>query len=267
MAAKFEVMLLPSANRRSRRAMFAFCNSFSGSRCVRTESYTGQSDWLVVFGWGSGQNQQAMKKHMESGRNVLVMDMGYLKRGRQTVRFSVNALHPTDQLQFAPDGSRFERTGVELSNVHNQDGHSLVLQLTRKSRNAFGYSGNAWERNTVSRFLADRPYGRIVLRPKRGKAENVDGTFPSVLEFIADDLYGCSRVAVHHSNVAIDAAILGVPCYAEHGVGAGVYTDPLGTALSEAQRRKFLEQVAWFNWELDELKQMVQFAEHVAGQL
>jgi hypothetical protein len=262
MAAQFEVLILPTAKRRALRAMTAFCRTFRNHD--RTRQYYGNAEWLVVFGWGGTHNQEAMTLHREKGLPVLVLDIGYFGREQQSVRFSVNELHPNNQLHYAPDGSRFRG---EMTDDYSDDGHAVVLQLTGKSRRAFGYTGGKWEADTVDRLRGSGRYSRIVMRPKRGKAESFSGAVPSDGGTIGDDLRGSAGIFVHHSNCVIDAALHGIPCYAEHGVGANTYTDPLGTKLDYHERKKFLERVSWFSWGLDELTPMMQFAEAVRSRL
>lgn len=267
MAASFEVLKLEGQKRRAKRAMAAITTIHHPCEIVR--EYAGRGDWLVVFGWGGSRQQDAMTKHMKSGRNVLVLDIGYFDRERGTIRMSVNCLHPFDQLRLAPDdGSRFDRLKIPLRNDYNPDGHFVVLGLTEKSCRAYGYQDQQWEKGIVKmlreRFGNDR---KIVYRPKPKKPALLEGTVDGGTGSIEGWLRGAAGCFVHHSNVALDCAIAGVPCFAVDGIGKGFWPANMGEVISVPsieQRHKYLRQAAWFNWRSDEIGEMIRFAIEVA---
>lgn len=264
MADTYEILMPPCTKRRGKRALRRVALATNGAI---TERYYGGQKWLVVFGWGGEIQQAAVKKQLERGGLCLILDIGYFNRKADTVRFSVNDPHPDRQLFCAQGGERFKETGEKLTDEHDDSGHFVVLQLTPKSRAAFGYSGHQWESDCIHRAKQIAPQSRILLRPKRGRAENLPGTEDAGEGTIGQVLHGCRGVFVHHSNVAIDAALHGIPCYAQHGIGASFYNDPEFTHKTKEERRQFLDKVAWFNWKPDEFQQMIRFSKTVAEKI
>ena len=82
---------------------------------VMSGNYFGKSDWLVMFGWGGVEQQNAFKQHRKSGRPVLVLDYSFFTREKNRFRIAVNDYFPTNRLGHAQGGERFGRLGLELT--------------------------------------------------------------------------------------------------------------------------------------------------------
>jgi len=88
----------------------------------------------------------------------------------------------------------------------------------------------------------------IVFRPK--PARKADSGLPP----IELALQGCSKVVAHHSNVAIDGIIAGIP----HDVvdGAALALKP---TRDPVLRREFLDRLGAWNWRIEEAPQIWEF--------
>jgi hypothetical protein len=231
---------------------------------IITKKYTGDHHWLVVCGWGGGQQQEAFYKRRNTGRPVIVLDMSYLKQG-STFRMSVNAFHPNDQLQFAPnDGIRFDRLGIALHERYNPDGHVVLLSVSEKTCQPFGYRHGEWERSMLEQIRSH--YGsskRVVFRPKKPEEGTIAGCVDGRDGSIDRWLDGACLAVVHHSNVALDCAVHGVPCVAVDGIGKGFWPDRISEVLPTLEQRLgYLRRVAWFDYGA-EYGEMMRFARHI----
>src|ERR1700757_4340421 len=85
-----------------------------------------------------------------------------------------------------------------------------------------------WERKALARIRAEYPDAPIIYRPKREDGTSLPGTRcipgPTAIETV---LKGASLVVCRHSNVAIDAAIAGIPVVCEDGAAAALYDNDL----------------------------------------
>lgn len=234
--------------------------------CVTTNSYVGNSKWLVICGWGNLINQQAFQAHRSSNRPVLILDMDYLTRIKSRYRISVNQLHPWAQLRLANQEDRLSQHNIVLEDWHDPEGHILLLGIAPKSLRAYNYKIHEWENRQIQIIKTLFPNRTIVYRPKPTSPTTITGTIDGSHGDITKWLKGCAVALVHHSNVAIECAIYGIPCVAEDGVGRAVYSNKLSTVnptLTKKQRLEFLNQVAWFSWDESESTQMIAFASHI----
>lgn len=233
----------------------------AGDEVVETTQFQGKSDWLVLFGVGAAVNDQARKAQIARGGRVLHWDLGYFDRKKIIghVRMSIDSDHPQQWLdRTEPNPERWRATGVKLRSDSNPSGPILLIGLGRKSREYLGET--MWERSMHARLRVRFPGRRIIFRPKgrdplRLKCE-IDATTP-----IAELLRGASLVACRHSNVAVDAAIAGVPFEAENGAAMWLQQRD----FTPANRLEFLQRLSNWQWRATEAAQAWAFAKEVAS--
>lgn len=208
-----------------------------------------------------GRILKTYKAHPKA--KAVYVDLGYWSR-RLESRFdgyhklAINSRHPTDYFQtgrlragrLAPHGIRIEpwRTGGS---------HILVAGMSGKAALAEGFLPNQWEAETIMRLrkITDRP---IVYRPKPNwlEARPVGGTTMDAHTPLAAALRDAWAVVTHHSNVAVDAILAGVPAFVEAGVavpmGAGTL-DNLETPLRPEGREEWAERIAWTQFSVAEI--------------
>lgn len=261
--AHFEVLMSPVQKPWAKRAMKSIaenCNS------EITYEYKGESTWLVVCGWGGQFVQDAFTKHRAKNKPVIVLDMSYLSRDKFSYRISINYLHPYNQLHLADPQDRLSKHKIKIKEWYNPDGHILLLGISNKSCAAYGYQFQQWEKEQlkiIKSIYGDRP---IVYRPKPAHPAQLQGTIDGSKGEIQQWLKDCAVAIVHHSNVAIDCAVHGIPCVAVDGIGKNTYPDTLTVnmpILTIEQRLTFLHQVSWFTWDINESREMIRFAKRI----
>lgn len=231
----------------------------AGDQVVETTQLQGKSDWLVLFGVGAAVNDQARRAQISRGGRVLHWDLGYFDRKKVVghVRMSIDSDHPQQWLdRTEPNPERWAQRGMALREDANPSGPILLIGLGKKSRDYLG--ATMWEREAHARLRIKFPGRRIIFRPKgrdplRLKCE-ADATTP-----IADLLRGASLVVCRHSNVAVDAAIAGVPFEAENGAAMWLQQRD----FTPANRLEFLQRLSMWQWRATEAAQAWAFAKEV----
>jgi hypothetical protein len=209
-----------------------------------TGRYVGDHRWLMLWGVGRPAHAAAWRRHRGP---VAMWDLGYLARREGYYRVGVNHWHPTPAQIDATtnDPSRFERLEIALRNDSDPAGPIVLVGMGPKSH-AF-VKDSTWEARTHAALRDEFPGRRIVFRPKPGKpVPRLDCELST--GSIEDALRGASLVVCRHSNVAVDAAIAGVPARCEDGIARWLR----GRPFDETTRRDFLARVAWWQWKPEE---------------
>jgi len=237
----------------------------TGGRIVR--GYDGRADILALWGFGGHEQREAFKKHRASGRHVVCLDLGYWDRHAYGVRVTVDSWHPQESdLELTKE----PRPGYVVpgydENFYNPQGHIVLCGIGKKSRRLLGFNGMQWEHEQLRILREIYPERRIVYRPKPGNEEAMPGAGNGSSGSIIDCLRGASMAICLHSNVAIDCALLGIPCVSYDGIGQHGFRGATPAApirLTGAARARFLNSVAWFNWQAAEFSEMVKFIEKI----
>ena len=110
-----------------------------------------------------------------------------------------------------------------------------------------------WEHRILAQVHSAYPGARILYRSKR--PEHFDGC-PSIDGSIEQALKGASLVVCHHSNVAVDACIAGIPVVCADGAAAALYNNDLLNPVTPSfeERLRFLRNLAWWQWHPSEAK-------------
>jgi hypothetical protein len=221
----------------------------AGDEVVETKVYQGKSDWLVLFGVGAAVHDQARRAQLKRGGRVLIWDLGYFGRVKQTgfLRASFDQDHPQHLLdRTAPEPSRWAHHGIALREDADPNGFILLVGLGPKSRKYLHETN--WEERALSSLRVRFPQRQILHRPKPNHefqklhCERDADTPIDVL------LKRCSLVVCRHSNVAVDAVIAGVPFETADGAATWLATRP----FTPEHRLDFLRRLAWWQWQATE---------------
>lgn len=229
----------------------------SGFRVLETNGYEPHSGWLVLWGIGAPERAEWRDAHLATGQNALLLDMGYIERGRHYghFRIAINEDHPWRWLdRTEPDPSRWDMLGRPLQQDANPDGPIILVGMGDKSRQ-MGPAFSSWEKSKVAELRERFPGKRIVYRPKPKSAPAALGLEVDTREPIGDVLIGASLVVCRHSNVAVDAAIAGVPFECDDGIAFWLQ----GKDYTPANRLDFLRRMAWWQWKGEETIDMWKF--------
>lgn len=189
-------------------------------------SYDGRIDSDVAVFYGLSEGLTKVMTDYSSHAKAVYMDLGYWSRrinGKYDGyhKVSVNSRHPTAYFQKVKhSGSRFRSLGIPIEPwKKNDDGHILVAGMSAKAALAEGIDPEVWERNII-REISLRTNRKIVYRPKPNwsSARPISGSEIQRKVELADAFVNCHSVVTHHSNVAVDALLAGIPAFCWHGL-------------------------------------------------
>lgn len=242
----------------------AFCESVrrAGDRLIVTDAYRDTDcKWLALGGVGHPVADAARKAHIARGGRVLHFDHGYFDRAKVVghMRMSIDQNHPQNWLSSTlPDPSRWDALNIPLRRDYSPEGPAILVGMGRKSRKHLGKL--YWEEKMLVWLKEKLPGREIIFRPKGKDLKRLPCRIERKLP-IEDVLKGASYVLCHHSNVAVDAIIAGVPFHCFDG--AAMWYLQRGLETDEA-RLDFLRRLAWWQWKSTETDQCWQFVKGIA---
>lgn len=208
----------------------------------RTARYSGTRGPLLLFGVGAPAHDAARRAHIAAGQRVVLFDLGYFGDRKHCARVSIDTDHPQQYLDATSnDPARWAAHGIPLREDADPDGPIILVGLGRKSREYLRLPN--WERDTLRALKAEFPERRILHRPK-GRDDLTLGIPSDAATPIADLLRGASLVVTRHSNVAVDAAIAGVPFRCEDGAARWLQERP----FTADNRLDFLRRLAHWQY-------------------
>lgn len=230
---------------------------------IPAETYREPVTRCAVFYGFTDHMRAAMADHRTRGGSVYI-DLGYWGRhdgGRRSGfhKVSVNSRHPTDYFQKRPHPpERFLKFGVEIEDWRSGGRHILIAGMSAKAAHAERFAPEQWERATIDtlRSVTDRP---LLYRPKPNwkAARPLRGADYSPPEqTMADALKNCHAVVTHHSNVAVDALLAGIPVFTSAGVSRPMGLTDLARIENPAKpenRLQWAADVAFCQWSVAEM--------------
>lgn len=240
----------------------------TGDRVIQmfTDQWSGPIAETAVFYGLEPPLQRIFDEYRKPGRRAVYVDLGYWGR-REGGRWSgyhkvvVNSRHPSAYFQARRhERSRIEHLGVQVRPWRRGGGYILLAGMGDKGALAEGYQPEQWERWAIEeiRKVTDRP---IMYRPKPSwkRAKPIAGVgFSHRDEKIEAVLKRAHSVVTHHSNVAVDGLVAGIPAFCWSGVAAGLSLQE----LSQIERRhtpdgreQWIADIAWTQWSIAEMAQ------------
>lgn len=248
-----EILITHDMSLKGQRMLHALADT-APIPCTIVDKPAGKGDpLLMTYGVGHPERLKQTEAHRKAGGTVVMWDIGYFGRGKDTekaLRLSVNDWHPQRLLDRVPlDGSRWDSYGITLREDFNAKGPIILVGLGPKTRAIIADTN--WEAIALTRLRRRFPRARIIYRPKPRRIYPPLPVPTDARTPIEELLQGASLVVCRHSNVAVDAAIAGVPFEASDG--AAKWLD--GKPYTRENRLEFLRRLAWFNWRPDEAAQ------------
>ncbi len=199
---------------------------------------------------------------------AVYIDLGYWGRrdgGRYAGyhKITVNARHPVGYYRRPQHpADRFARFKIPITPWDVSwpcGGHILVAGMGAKGAAAEGYRPQEFERWAVDelRKHTSRP---IVYRPKPSDplASPIEGTTYSPKDIpLEQALQNCWAVVTHHSNVAVDALLAGIPCFCWGGVAREMSLQDLSRIEDPYlpdTRDMWARDIAYTQWNVAEMK-------------
>jgi hypothetical protein len=224
----------------------------AGVDLIDRSDYGGNVKLLMLWGPGNPQRDQVLRQHVAAGGHVLAWDLAYWDRDHKA-RVSIDAAHPQHWVMKKDlPSSRLEADRITCTDDWNPKGPIIIAGLGQKARVQYGPTRvDGWEADMM-RVCRARWTQPVVYRRKR---PDVPVPLWATLKIggpIDDALRGASLVITWHSNVAVDAIRMGIPVICRDGAAAAVCDAELGPGqpvpLSSDVRRRFLSNLAWFQW-------------------
>jgi hypothetical protein len=229
---------------------------------ISTHAYTKPMFPVAVF-YGYDQIlRQIMADYVAAGLHAVYIDLGYWQREGMTGhhKIVVNDRHPTKYFQRVKHSSeRAQSCHVRLRDYQSTGRHILLAGMGPKAAEAEGKQPLKWESDAVEalRMFTDR---EIVYRPKPSwiGAPPLKGTrFSPKAERLEDVLRNCHAVVTHHSNVAVEGLVAGVPAFCWKGVAQPMALQDLKeieAPFYPFERGQWVNDIAYTQWNVDEMK-------------
>lgn len=210
--------------------------------------------------WGFVENCQKIIRFAENkGIPWVFLDMGYWRRDESFYKVSVNDRHPTSYFmkdKLPPD--RFNALRLPIKDWRkNGQGNILLAGMSGKAAWAWNMPSEQFEKDMVH-AIRQHSQREIVYRPKPSWPESrpIAGAKFDRNGSLAKALQQAYCVVSHHSNVAADALLEGIPTFTKRGVSAPM--GPLDLSKLESpyypeDRQQWAYNVAYCQWRLDEM--------------
>ena len=220
------------------------------------------ADMAIAYGWAHEKIFEAYKK---AGKHFAYFDLGYWDRRPSKMptdgyyRLAVDDWDTAAKMARGCPDDRFRKLKVNLYPPRQRGtrGHRILIAgMSQKAAETHGYDFREWEKKMRHRLLAmESHFGDVHIRWKPDKKKNISQ--PP----LSDELDRTRLVVTHHSNVAVDALVRGVPFWAEKGVGALLSPPELTaewvgdpTFPDEKDRKQLLNDIAYAQWRPSEMQ-------------
>lgn len=227
------------------------------------DQYRGPSFPVAVFYGFTPTLRRIMADYVREGLKAVYIDLGYWGREGLTGyhKIAVNDRHPTAYFQnvkHSHDRLEALRVSVEPWKPRAVHQHILLAGMGDKAAAVEGKRTEAWERDAID-VIKRYSRRRIVYRPKPSwtAAKPISGTTFSVLpQQLGDVLADCHAVVTHHSNVAVEAIVAGVPAFCWKGLAAPMSSQDLSRIedpIFPEGRRQWAADIAYTQWNIAEM--------------
>jgi hypothetical protein len=232
-----------------------------------SRSFTGKPDARVALFYGLSEGLQAAFRAYRDkpGCRVVFVDLGYWSRHKRSRwdgyhKIVLGDRHPTAYFQSAPrPADRIAEHGLQIKPWRKSTSGPIILAgMSAKAAAAEGLAAESWEREAAAqlRQYTDRA---IIYRPKPNwsGARSIMGTSMdsrTPLDIALRDAYA---VVTHHSNVAIDALMAGVPCICPYGAASVLSAhsmDQINDLPMNGDRAQFAADLAYTQYSIDEMQ-------------
>ena len=223
------------------------------------------ADVAVLYGlWDN--SREIIKKHISAGKKTLFFDLGYWGRhegGRLEGyhRIAINDYHAKFEVDHSCPSDRFDHFDIKTKEFRSFGDYVLLCGQSEKAAWVYGLKAEEWEISVVRRIreITDLP---IYYLPKNSWKDKkpIPRTRYCHGE-LSDYLGDCAYVVTHHSNSGVHALAAGKNLYAADGIATSLSNC---TALDnmvngvvypgEELRDKFLHNVAYWQWSVNELR-------------
>jgi hypothetical protein len=246
-------------------ALLAFYDGCTAEKKLTTDWHYQPSDIAVVFGVYKSKvpisypRGLVIAEQRRRGLDVIVLETGYINRGdgeQHHYAAGYNGLNGRADFRNANSPSdRAEKLSVTLQPWRKNGGHILLCGQVPWDASVDHISFKAWL-STTRETLAQTTKRPVRFRPHPQIAK------PDMS--LEEDLEDCWAVVTFNSNTAVDAAIRGVPVFADD---AGSMAYPIANkdisqidAPHTPERNQWLNDLAFAQWTPEEMRQGLAWA-------
>lgn len=216
-------------------------------------------DACVIWGYVTSC-QKIIKACVAKRIPFVFVDLGYWQRERGYYKVAVNDRHPTAYiLSQAMPNDRFVKLGLAVKDWRKTGSNILLAGMSGKAAWSWGLENESFEREAV-RILRWHIQGKrtIIYRPKPSwrDAQSIPHTVMNRTSSINDIFQNTYCVVTHHSNVACEALLEGIPIFSKYGAAV-----PLGMCdISKVEtpcypegREQWAFNLAYCQWTIPEM--------------
>jgi len=231
------------------------------------EAYVEPAGDAAAFYGLTGKLPKIFRDYLRVEKRVVFLDLGYWQRrdphDRMAgyYRVSVDAYDPSKYLMaLERPGDRWAKMGIGLKPFEPRGGAFLVAGMSEKSSGVWGLRAEEWEIRTIAdlRRLSARP---VFYRPKpswNAARPLADASYSPPHESLEKALGRTFAVVTHHSHVALDGLIRGIPCISAEGPAklvSGSIVDPEAVIWpTEETRARLFGNLAYCQWHSREIE-------------
>lgn len=225
-----------------------------------------EAELVIIYGCGPGNRAHYMRAR-ERGLPTITIDLGFWKRGSPKdnnahYKVSVNWHHPQHYLMKMNCPSdrfkKFNKGSKEPLPWYNTGKQILLAGMGPKSFELYDMKSQEWDLLAFEeiRKRTDRP---IVYRPKPSwynPPPILGTTFSDKHQNLDTLLLNTYLVVTHHSNVAVDGLMVGIPAICPDGAANAICTDDFDTIdeIEYPNRKQFFWNLAYCNWSIEEMQ-------------
>jgi hypothetical protein len=205
------------------------------------------ADVGVMYGW-------RRKELLEFYPRFVYADLAYWRR-EDYFKINCNGWSPDGYVRAGLHPERWERLGLDIHPARETPRKKVVIAgQSVKSSVGHGLRYMAWETKWAKKLQA---LGfEVVYRPK--PRDTAKRPIPGVLYDNRPimDWRDVHAVVTHHSNIALEAIVQGVPAYCETGAAKvmSFHPDEIQSASIPEGREQFLWDCAYLQWTLEEMR-------------
>lgn len=215
------------------------------------------ADLCICYGWINELTDKIFSQHQEAGVPFVFVDLGYWDRGIEGYyRIGINDWDTAKHMKRDCPSDRFNKLNVPLRDDWNPSASQvMIVGMSGKAAWTHGYKEGEWEHDTKQFLIGSaRPGFTFYIRQKPNKQNRR-------IAPIEEDLKESRFVVSHHSNVAVDALVAGIPFWAKKGVGALISPPTLDSALFDTpwfpepkDKMQLLYDIAYAQWTPGEMR-------------
>ena len=261
-----EIYLPPGTNGTGRVILGAIADvaAAAGVSARVTDRYRGTQQWLVMWGVGADDRSAIRDRHIAAGGTVVLWDIGFFNRTKFDghCKASINHDYATKWLdRTEPCDTRWSALGIELRDDADPKGHIVLAGIGPKQHAYIGKPIANWEAQKLAELRRRFPGRRIVYRPKPKREYVKLHCETDAKSEIHDLLRGAALVVCHHSNVAVDAVLAGVPFESDDGVSTWLRGKP----YTREVRADFCRRIARWQYKRGEMVEAWHFLRGVVN--